>query len=668
MECADIKRRFENVSQKASNLSHLYKRQKQKLEQLEALVQQEAQEKIRSPEPFTSPQPDHRDGCGTEVLGKQVIELTEKLTEVRSEIDRMRMVTAMEPIGSNMHHRTPIQGFRCAVSYQTEAPNALRSCGGSTDNMAYGMVIQSRVKKAVSTCDSQVVSCPDIELGGDKAVSKVLIQEGLTSNDVTPPFDPNHEELIKLKATLTNELEKLESAKVRALEVDLWKAQQRISRERNHREALTDKLKSFKEQVSELHKANKRLELKAQDAQQLQDKLEEVRRSKVAAESRAEKMELKLANEQREKYHLRKEVFELNASLETALEEKKTLAESNNKLEEKIKDLESKLAETTSALQEASVVKQSRQKRSLSVDAAQPSVSPQDTESSHSPVQQYELLPQQVEVLLSGVQEELNNIKQYMERFDPAKAPETHVPAHHQQGIPDLNNLAEFIKAWKSLKELMCDDEGQVAKSSLHQPQQKTDKKDLGTVGGPQDTDSVAKILAENLKLRNQLLLTQNNSVAGILSREREWFKQQICNLAKEIKTNSKDVCEQQDGRTREETNQCSLDKLQHSAKSSPLRDSRSSPFDTNRGAGEKDGVSLEMFVTPPSLLSPRIEAGVQATAAGMVSRLGTSSHPQRPRPAVQTQSATSLAILQPRRHATPSLRRSATTATATVT
>jgi hypothetical protein len=59
--------------------------------------------------------------------------------------------------------------------------------------MAYGMVIQSRVKKAVSTCDNQVVSCPDIELGGDKAVSKVLIQEGLTSNDVTPPFDPNHE-------------------------------------------------------------------------------------------------------------------------------------------------------------------------------------------------------------------------------------------------------------------------------------------------------------------------------------------------------------------------------------------------------------------------------------------------------------------------------------------
>ncbi len=324
----------------------------------------------------------------------------------------------------------------------------------------------------------------------------------------------------------------------------------------------------------------------------------------------------KLANEQREKYHLRKEVFELNASLETALEEKKALAESNNKLEEKIKDLESKLAETTSALQEASVVKQSRQKRSLSVDAARPSVSPQDTESSHSPVQQDELLPQQVEVLLSGVQEELNNIKQYMERFDPAKAPETHVPAHQQQGIPDLNNLAEFIKAWKSLKELMCDDEGQVAKSSLHQPQQKTDKKDLETVGGPQDTDSVAKILAENLKLRNQLLLTQNNSVAGILSREREWFKQQICNLAKEMKTNSKDVCEQQDGRTREETNQCSLDKLQHSAKSSLLRDSRSSPFDTNRGAGEKDGVSLEMFVTPPSLLSPRIEAGVQVDSS----------------------------------------------------
>ncbi len=109
---------------------------------------------------------------------------------------------------------------------------------------------------------------------------------------MTPPLFVCHtQELIKLKATLTNELEKLESAKVRALEVDLWKAQQRISRERNHREALTDKLKSFKEQVSELHKANKRLELKAQDAQQLQDKLEEVRRSKVAAESRTEKME-----------------------------------------------------------------------------------------------------------------------------------------------------------------------------------------------------------------------------------------------------------------------------------------------------------------------------------------------------------------------------------------
>ena len=94
-----------------------------------------------------------------------------------------------------------------------------------------------------------------------------------------------------MKTTLTNELGKLESAKVRALEVDLWKAQQRISRERNHREALTEKLKAFKEQVSELHKANKKLEHKVQDSQQLQEQLEEMKKSKVAAESRVEKIE-----------------------------------------------------------------------------------------------------------------------------------------------------------------------------------------------------------------------------------------------------------------------------------------------------------------------------------------------------------------------------------------
>ncbi|CAG0919055.1 unnamed protein product [Notodromas monacha] len=255
------------------------------------------------------------------------------------------------------------------------------------------------------------------------------------------------EDLAEMKAMLTDQLEKLSEAKTQALELELLKARQRISREKEHRASLIDKLQHFREKMQTLNQAEAKIDQQRHEIHRLSKKLQEY---------------------QHENRHL-------GQSLKEADELISSLKETNCRQADEIQEL----------------------KRSRLMKETVISTKDSTTETFHTAESQSDQ-KDQIESLISTVKQEISSLK--------AQEPKN-------TSFSEFTQLSEFVKIWKSLKDLVISDSGS---DSLKK-------------------EAVAKLFAENLKLKNALISHQREKASDTLDKEKAWFKQQMDELAAKV-------------------------------------------------------------------------------------------------------------------------------------